>query len=154
MDIPSYHTFVYPTDIVNIVSDVNPFPLARAAGLTDPKVLIRSLLLKFIVVDIKIHPLIREDIRIWYDIESFMSMLLLHIYNVLTQRVFSSDFIAAWEVVDLLVLIQPFVDIRISTRDHPQDIPIVRFCVPESISFQHRSDELGISFQKFINQLS
>jgi hypothetical protein len=52
-------------------------------------------------------------------------MLLLHLDYILTQIVLPGDLVALWEMINLLVLIQAFVEVTLAPRVAPQDIPVV-----------------------------
>jgi hypothetical protein len=62
-------------------------------------------------------------------------VLLLHLDNILAEVVLPSDLIALWEMIYFLILIKAFVDVGFAARITPEDIPVVRFRVLETVGF-------------------
>jgi hypothetical protein len=63
-------------------------------------------------------------------------MLLLHLDYILAEVVLPSDLIALWEMINFLILVKAFIDIGFASRVTPEDIPIVRFRVLETVGFE------------------
>jgi hypothetical protein len=63
-------------------------------------------------VRVKVGKLIRKDIRVGQDIKNLLAEAFLHLNNVLTKAVFTSQFIRHREVVDLLEFTHGFVEER------------------------------------------
>jgi hypothetical protein len=64
-----------------------------------------DLLLGLLEVGIKIWELLREDKGIWYNIEVVFPISLLHFHNIEAKSILSGEFIATWEMIDLLKFI-------------------------------------------------
>lgn len=69
------------------------------------------MLLQFLEVSIEIAKLIWQNIGVWHKIEVLLAISFLHSHHVEAQAIFTSDFVTLREVIDLLVLIQAFIDI-------------------------------------------
>ena len=69
------------------------------------------MLLKLLVVSVEVSKLVWQDVSVRYEVEACFAKLLLHPHHVVAQSILSCDFITLREMVDLLVLIQTFVDI-------------------------------------------
>ena len=54
---------------------------------------------------IKVTELIRQDVSIWTKVKRILAKSLLQSHNIKAKSVLPCDFIALWEVIDLLVLI-------------------------------------------------
>jgi hypothetical protein len=67
-------------------------------------------------------------------------VLLLHLYYILAEVVFPCDLIALREMIDFLILIKAFIDVGFAARVTPEDIPVVGFCVLETVGFEDRPD--------------
>ena len=78
------------------------------------------------------------------------SMELLHLQYIGGKLVLPSDLVRAREVVHLLILIEPFVDIRFSRGVHPENVPVVSLCMVEARNFKSRSNHLLLALQKLI----
>lgn len=58
---------------------------------------------------VKVSVLIWQDVSVRNKIEVLPAVFILQFNVVVTQPVFSSDLVRTWEMVDLLVLVQPLV---------------------------------------------
>lgn len=83
------------------------------------------MLLEFLVVSVEIAKLVWKDVSVWHEIEILLAKLLLHADHIVTQSIFSSDFIALREMVDLLVLIEPFIEVALAAATAPKDVPFM-----------------------------
>ena len=63
------------------------------------------MLFELLVVVIKVTELIRQDVSIWTKVKRILAKPLLQTHNIKAKSVLPCDFIALWEVIDLLVLI-------------------------------------------------
>jgi hypothetical protein len=66
-------------------------------------------LLQFLEMGIEITKLIWQNVSVWDKVKVLLSILFLHTNHVEAKSIFSSDFIALWEMIDFLVLIEPLV---------------------------------------------
>jgi hypothetical protein len=64
----------------------------------------------------------------------------LHLYYVLAEVIFPSDLIALWEMIYFLILVKALIDVGFAARVTPEDIPVVRFRVLETVGFKDRAD--------------
>ena len=96
-------------DIVDVINEVYTSSLAGIGRLDNPDVLLAFMLLQFLVVIVEVSKLVWQDVRVRAEVEGRLSKALLHAYNVEAESIFAGDLVALWEVVDLLVLVQPFI---------------------------------------------
>jgi hypothetical protein len=66
-----------------------------------------------------------------------LAVLLLHPDYVATEPVFAGDLMALGEVVDLLILVESFIDVGLAAAGRPEEVPLVTFCMGESVCFAH-----------------
>jgi len=140
--ISTYHARLVHIHIVYIVYNVNAFALGGVSGLHYPDVLLRVVLLQLLVVGVEVPEFIRQDVCIWHEIEVLLSIFFLHLDHVETKSIFPGNFIALRKVVNLLVLIQSFIQIRLAVRSSPENIPLMRLSIIESIQLKHRPQQL------------
>ena len=57
-------------------------------------------------------------------------------------------------MVNLLIFIEPFVQVPFATPRTPQNIPFVRFGVRKVISFQQRSHQFGVSPEYLVKKFA
>ena len=57
-------------------------------------------------------------------------------------------------MIDLLVLVKTFVEIRLASTTGPQDVPLVRLSVRKVVCLEHRPHQLGVSSEDFVQQLT
>ena len=88
----------------------------------------------------EVREFVRQHVGVGYDVEIRLSELLLHSQNIQAKAIFSSNFVTRWEVIDLLVLIQPIIQVGLSTCVRPQHIPIVTFCMSKPVALKQGSD--------------
>ena len=93
-----------------------------------------------------------QNKSIWHDVVLLFAMLLLHSQNVDAELVFLRDFMALGKVIDLLVFVESLVQIWFAWHAQPQQVPVVRICVGESISLQCRPHELSHRLDQFVAQ--
>ena len=112
----------------NVIDDVNSSTSRKIARLNDPQIL------SGIMVTVWIKPfhlvllehldeisiLVRENKGLRNEVPWFKTVPVLHLANVDAQSVFSRNFIALREMVDLLVLIEALVEIPFSRAAAPK----------------------------------
>lgn len=95
------------------------------------------MLLQLLIVCIEVTKLIWENVGIRDEIEVLLAVSFLHSDHVEAESILSSDLVGLWEVVNLLVFIQPFIEIALARGGTPEDVPLMRLSVLEAISFHH-----------------
>ena len=96
-------------NIIDVVNDVNALALALVCRFDDPNILLTLRLFKFLVVVVKVAKLFRQNICVWHQVKLRFAIFVLHSDNIVAHAVFARDLKRLRELVDLLVLIQPFV---------------------------------------------
>jgi hypothetical protein len=84
-------------------------------------------------VGIEVGEFIGQDVCVWDDVEGFFAELFLHFYDIGAEAVFSSEFGAHGEMIDLLVLVEIVVNMGFEALGRPEDVPVVAFRVHESV---------------------
>ena len=102
--------------------------MSGVGRLHDPDVLLAVVLLELLVVFIEFAKLIWEDVSVWHEVEVLFAISFLHPDNVEAKSVFPRDLMTLREVVDLLILVQSFVEVALATGGAPENIPLMRFC--------------------------
>ena len=138
-------------DFINVVCDVNSFSLAGSLRLDDP-LMINGRFFRFeldiMVVQISIF--FGQNVRIRNDFEILPAEFLLLFQDVFGELVFPSQFEAGWEMVDLLELVQAFVEVRLGAEICPEHIPIMAFSVRKARGFECRSHHFIVAFVHFV----
>ena len=67
----------------------------------------------------------------------------------LAHSVFSSNLIAVWKVVHLLMLVDILEHEVFGGLIHPHHVPFMALCACEAIFSEGLSDELSLAFKKF-----
>ena len=67
------------------------------------------MLLQLLIVIIEITEFIWQDVGVWAEVKRSLSEPFLQAHNIETQTILSSDFVTLREVIDLLILIEPFI---------------------------------------------
>lgn len=65
---------------------------------------------------VKFSELVWEDIGIRHKVKMLFAESFLHPYDVEAEAVLSSDLIALWEMIYLLILIESFIQITLAAR--------------------------------------
>ena len=101
---------------------------------------------------VELAVLVGEHVRVRHEVEASFPMLLLHPDYVLAQLVLPCDLIARREVVDLLVLVEAFVEVLLAVRVAPKDVPLVGLSVVETVSFEDGPHQFCLAPEYFIEQ--
>ena len=80
-------------------------------------------------------------------------MLFLHAYSVATEPVLPGNLVALWEVIDLLELIQPFIDILFARTCAPKEIPLMALGMGKAVYFSDRPDHPIVATVHFVEKL-
>jgi len=65
---------------------------------------------------VELTKLIRKNVSIWHKIKVLLAVSFLHSHDVEAKSILPSDFMTLREMIDLLVLVQPFVKVALATR--------------------------------------
>lgn len=140
-------------DIVDIIHDIDTLALTRVCRLNDPHVLLRVMLLQLLVVRVEVAEFVWEDIGIRDKIEVSLAILLLHSDHVVAEAIFPGDLIALGEMIDLLVLIETFVDITFAATRAPQHVPLMALSVTETVVLEHGTEKFVVEAKHLIKEL-
>ena len=83
--------------------------------LEDPDVLLRVMLLQLLIVFVEFAELVRQDVGVWNEVPLGLSIAFLHPDDVKAKTVLARNFMTLREVVDLLILIEAFVQVTLAT---------------------------------------
>lgn len=72
-----------------------------------------QLLLLAVEMVIEVSEFVWKVVRIWNDVEWLLAILLLHFDYVCTKSILSGELVAARKMIDLLVIIQVIIDVRL-----------------------------------------
>ena len=56
-------------------------------------------------------------------------------------------------MVDLLILVEPFVQVRLARATAPEEVPLVRLCVGEMVGLHQGPDKFGVPPEYFVEQV-
>jgi hypothetical protein len=136
-------------NIIDVVNDVDTLPLAGIRRLNDPNILLRVMLFKLLVVRIEVTKFVWQDVSVRYKVKVRLAEFLLHADHIVAEPVLSCYFVALREMIDLLELIQTFIKIALAAARAPQDVPLVRLSVTETICLEHGPQKLVIKSKHF-----
>lgn len=105
-------------------------------------------------MSIKISKLIRKNVCVRHKVEVLLAEPFLHSHDVIAESVFPCDFVALRKVVDLLILIESFVNVGFATTGTPKNVPLMRLCVSKAIRFKDRPDQLIVEAKHFVKKLT
>jgi len=89
---------------------------------------------------IKLTEFIWQDVSIWNKVKMLFAKSFLHSDDVEAEPVFPCDFMALREVIDLLILVQAFIQVALAAGRAPQNVPLVRLSGSESCSLEDGTD--------------
>ena len=118
-----------PSDGQKATYEKNTLPAGSSVRFDNPHALLS---LRLVEASIEICELVWKDESVWYDIERLFAELLLHSHHVCAHSVLARQLSRAREVIDLLILVQPFNQKRLWRRARPQHVPVVTFGVREA----------------------
>lgn len=95
------------------------------------------MLLKFLVMRVEIAELIRQDVGVRHEVKVLLAKAFLHPHYVVAKSILPGDLVTRWEMVDFLILVQAFIDVRLAATRAPQDIPLMRLSMGEAIVLKH-----------------
>ena len=94
--------------------------------------------------------LLREDERLWDEVEVCLGVLYLHLLDILRQLVFPGQLEAERKVVDLLSWGQALVEVGLALRVRPQHVPIMPVRAHHTVELKNEADELGLALEHFV----
>ena len=101
-------------DIVDIINEVDSFSLSAVGWFNNPNVLLWVVLPQFLIMSVEFSELVREDVSVWNKVKVVLSVLLLHADDIATESIFPRDFVTLREMVDLLELVQTFINVGLA----------------------------------------
>ena len=101
---------------------------------------------------IEVGELIRQDVRVRYDIKLLLAELLLHLHHVRTASVLPSELTRVRKMVDLLVFVQVLPHEGLQRLARPKNVPVVAFRLSEATRLIDRLDELGVSLDHLVEE--
>jgi len=113
-DIPRYHGQFIHIDIVYVIDQLDASALSCIGWLYDPNILLAIVLLQLLIMLVKLTELIWQDVGVRYKVKMLFAKSLLHSDNIKAKPVFPCNFVTLREVVDLLVLVQAFVQVALA----------------------------------------
>ena len=128
--------------------------LRRVGWLYNPHVPLRLRLPQFLVVGVEVMELLRQDVRVGDEVVLSAPEPLLHLHVIVAKSVLARDFVAHWEVVDFLELVEALVQVALARAGRPQHVPLVRVREVEIVGLKDGTDELGLTFQNLIEHLA
>ena len=136
--------------VINVVNKLDTTSLRSISWLHNPNVLLGVMLLELLIMLVKFTKFIWQDVGVWNKVKMLLAKPLLHSYYIKTQSVLSGDFVAHREMINLLVLIKALIEITLTTRGGPQNVPFVRLGRSEVRCLQNRSNEFVIEPKHFV----
>lgn len=112
------------------------------------------MLLQLLVVLVELTKFIWQNVSIGNKVKVLLSISFLHSDNVKAEPIFSCDFVTLWEVIDLLVLIEAFVQVALAAGGGPQNVPFVRLGGLEICGFENRANQFVVESEHFVQQLT
>lgn len=110
--------------------------MARVLGLDDPHVL-EVFVLQIVKVVVEVGELVRQNVAVRYYVELFFAVLLLHFYDISDESVFTSKFVGVGKVVDSLIILEFFINVRVDSSRRPHHIPVMALRSYEAIAFKN-----------------
>lgn len=83
------------------------------------------MLFQLLVVLIELSEFIGKNVSIWYEVKVLLTILLLHPNNIEAKSIFSSNLITLREVIDFLILVEPFIEVALAAGRTPKHVPLV-----------------------------
>ena len=83
------------------------------------------MLLKLLVVLVEFTKLVWQNVGVRHEVKVLLAVSFLHSDDIETQPVFPGDFVTLREVIDLLVLVETFIQITFATARRPENVPFM-----------------------------
>lgn len=77
------------------------------------------MLLQLLVVFVKLSEFVWQNVGVGYKIEVLLAITLLHTDDVEAKSIFPGDLVRLWEVINLLVLVQTFIQVTLAGTRRP-----------------------------------
>lgn len=140
--------------IVDVIDKSNTSTLSSISRLNDPNVLLWIMLFQLLIVLIKFSKLIRKDVGIRNKIVVLLAKPFLHSYYIKAKSIFSSNFVALWEMIDFLVFVKTLIKITFTWWRRPKNIPFMRFSSGKPSSFKHWPYEFVVESEHLVKELT
>jgi len=148
-------------DLVQIIDDVDALTLRALAGLNNPIVIkltgrLRLLLLVFDLCFNLVESLLEvlevlwQREGLWHEVKFIEAELGPHLADVLRELVFPSQLHGVQEVVDLLILAHPFINLNLvlEADARPEQVPLVLVCLLDTVGRQYVLQDLALRVNK------
>lgn len=103
---------------------------------------------------IEISKLIRKNVSVRHKVEVLLAKPFLHSYDIIAKSVLSCNFVALRKVIDLLIFVKSFIDVRLATTGTPKNIPLMWLGMSKSVRFKHRSDQFIVEAKHFVKKFA
>jgi hypothetical protein len=74
---------------------------------------------------IKLSEFLWQYVSLWYDVEVFLTIDFLHLYNIVTKTILPSKFIRLRKVIDSLLFSESIINAQRWRNTGPQCIPCI-----------------------------
>lgn len=88
-------------------------------------------------VVVEVGELVRQNIAVRYYVKLFLAILLLHFYDISDESVFTSKFVRVGKVVDSLIILEFFINVRVHSSRRPHHVPVMTLRSYEAIAFKN-----------------
>lgn len=136
-DISRNYACLINIKFIDVFNQVDAFSLRRIGRLDNPDIALWLSLFQFIIMCLEFMKLIWQNISIRDEIELWAPIFLLHLQNVMAKSIFPRDFIALWEMIDSLKLIETFIEETFAWAWGPEDVPLMWLSIAEVIRFKN-----------------
>jgi len=106
-----------------------------------------------VILRVKVCKFIWQHVSVRKNIEVQLPKLVLHLDHIVTKPVLSCQLVTHWKMVDLLILIQAFIQIGLAGLTCPQDIPVMSISMHEIVGFEHRADQFDVRLEHLVHEL-
>lgn len=109
------HTCLVHINVIDVINEVDALALTRVSWFDDPNVLFGLMLLQFLVMVVEVTKLVWKDVGVRDEVKGCLTVFLLHAHEVEAKPVLAGNLVALRKMVDLLVLVQALVLIRLAS---------------------------------------
>lgn len=127
----------------------------RSIGrLDNPYVFLAVVLLQFLVVLVEFAKFIGQNVSVGNEVKVLLSVTFLHAHDVEAEAILAGNLVALREMVDLLVLVEAFIQVALAGGRRPQDVPLVRLGRRKTARLKHGSNQFVVKSQHLIEKLA
>jgi len=94
------------------------------------------MLFQLLIVLIELSELVRQDISVRNEVKMLLAKPLLHPHNIEAKSIFPCNFMTLWVMVDLLVLVETFIQVTLTTGRAPKYVPFMGFSSGEATGLE------------------